>query len=78
MYHIAVTAWDAGNLDKEVNVGNAINIAKIAVLTKQYIHDTNTAKQRGFDSIFSDFDHAMYAYRKAETEEQVCFILYLK
>lgn len=44
---------------------------------QQYTRDTTTANERGFDSIFSDFDHALTAYVVAEIETQVCIILIL-
>lgn len=44
----------------------------------QYTRDTETAKQRGFNSIFDDFDHATHEYKVAEQIDKVSDILVLK
>ncbi|OPL20258.1 hypothetical protein AM593_01306, partial [Mytilus galloprovincialis] len=45
-------------------------LSRLSVMMQQYITDTNTAADRGFNSIFSDFDHALNAYVLAEQETQ--------
>ncbi|XP_071178470.1 uncharacterized protein [Mytilus edulis] len=65
-----VSAWDNGTLNGEIKTGSVINLSRLSVMMQQYIIDTNTAADRGFNSIFSDFDHALNAYVLAEQETQ--------
>ncbi|XP_076108645.1 uncharacterized protein LOC143076690 [Mytilus galloprovincialis] len=65
-----VSAWYNGTLNHEIKIGGVINLSKLSMMTQQYIKDTKTASYRGFDSIFSDFDHALNAYVLAEKETQ--------
>ncbi|XP_063448433.1 uncharacterized protein LOC134727966 [Mytilus trossulus] len=65
-----VSAWDNGTLNEEIKTGSVINLSRLSVMMQQYITDTKTAEDRGFNSIFSDFDHALNAYVLAEQETQ--------
>ncbi|XP_052073342.1 uncharacterized protein LOC127711354 isoform X2 [Mytilus californianus] len=65
-----VSAWYNGTLNLEIKIGGVINLSTLSMMTRQYIKDTKTAAYRGFDSIFSDFDHALNAYVLAEKETQ--------
>ncbi|CAC5421094.1 unnamed protein product [Mytilus coruscus] len=65
-----VSAWDNGTLNEEIKTGSVINLSRLSLMMQQYIKDTKTAADRGFNSIFSDFDHALNAYVLAEQETQ--------
>lgn len=72
-----VSAWDNGTLNEVIKTGRVINLSGISLMMQQYIKDTKTAADRGFNSIFSNFDHALNAYVLAEQETQVSiFILH--
>ncbi|XP_052075242.1 uncharacterized protein LOC127712685 isoform X3 [Mytilus californianus] len=65
-----VSAWDNGTLNEEIKTGSVINLSRLSMMMQQYIKDTKTAADRGFNSIFSHFDHALNAYVLAEQETQ--------
>ncbi|VDI42819.1 deleted in malignant brain tumors 1 protein [Mytilus galloprovincialis] len=66
-----VSAWNNGTLYEVIRTGRFINLSSLSMMWQQYTRDTTTANERGFDSIFSDFDHALTAYVVAEIETQV-------
>ena len=68
-----VGAWLNGTLNELLNTSQVINLPKLVAMAAQYTRDTETAKQRGFNSIFDDFDHATHEYKVAEQNDKVSF-----
>ena len=73
-----VGAWLNGTLNELLNTSQVINLPKLVPMEAQYTRDTETAKQRGFNSIFDDFDHAVHEYKVAEQDDKVGYIFMLK
>ena len=78
-FHLhTVGAWLNGTINELLNTSQVINLPKLVAMEAQYTRDTETAKQRGFNSIFDDFDHATHEYKVAEQIDKVSDILVLK
>ena len=78
-FHLhTVGAWLNGTINELLNTSQVINLQKLVAMEAQYTRDTETAKQRGFNSIFDDFDHAAHEYKIAEQEDKVGYIFMLK
>ena len=73
-----VGAWLNGTINELLNTSQVINLQKLVAMEAQYTRDTETAKQRGFNSIFDDFDHATHEYKVAEQDDKVGYIFMLK
>jgi hypothetical protein len=78
-FHLhTVGAWLNGTINELLNTSQVINLQKLVAMEAQYTRDTETAKQRGFNSIFDDFDHAVHEYKVAEQDDKVGYIFMLK
>ncbi|KAL3847724.1 hypothetical protein ACJMK2_018620 [Sinanodonta woodiana] len=64
------SAWENGTLPEITDTSIVIPLKKISPRIEQYLNDVNTAKQRGFDSIFASFDHAANTYKAAEKQNE--------
>ena len=51
---------------------DVINLSTLTPLVEKYANDINTAKEKGYNSIFDEFDNAVGTYTTAEEESKAC------
>ncbi|XP_048252814.1 uncharacterized protein LOC124134850 [Haliotis rufescens] len=64
-----MTAWEDGTLASLGQTDDTISYNVIMSRFEQFKTDTQNAKQRGFDSIFEDFDNAVDVFQEKEKQK---------
>ena len=64
-----VNAWNDGTLNEIAGSGHVINFEQLQTKLEQYVMDTEQAINKGFSSIFEEYNNAVNAYNTADQVE---------
>ena len=70
----SMSAWENGTLNELADTGYVINLSKLTSYSDQYVTDMQSAKTRGFETIFEEYSSATDAYITADQQSQVCLL----
>lgn len=69
LFDVLAAAWENGTLSELEDTSRVISLTRLTPRIEQYLQDIENAADKGFDSIFDEFDHATNAYKTAEQQQ---------
>ena len=68
------SAWENGTLNELTDTSDVISLTRMEPRIVQYIADVDGAEDRGYASVFEEYDVAVNTYVTAKQESQVIIV----